>query len=67
MSLGLPDKELRTATASRGCEASAIMFVEAKEGAVKAHNFSSGASVTTIHSKNMVDSGSVVTAKMLAK
>ena len=43
------------------------MFGEAKEGAVEAHNFSSGASVTTIHSKNMVNSGSVATAKMLAK
>jgi hypothetical protein len=67
MSLGLLDKELRTATASRGYKASAIMFGEAKEGAVEAHNFSSSASVTTINSKNMVDSGSVATAKTLAK
>jgi hypothetical protein len=67
MSLGLSDKELRTATASRGYKASAIMFGEAKEGSVKAHNFSSSTSITTIHSKNMVDSGSVATAKTLAK
>jgi hypothetical protein len=51
--LGLSDKEGRTAAASKGNNASAIMFGEAKEGAVEAHNFSSKASVTTIHSKNM--------------
>jgi hypothetical protein len=67
MSLGLLDKELRTAMAGKSYEASAIMFGEAKEGAVEAHNFSSSASVTTIHSKKMGDSGSVTTAKTLAK
>jgi hypothetical protein len=37
--LGLSDKEQKIATASKGYNASAIMFGEAKEGAVKAHNF----------------------------
>ena len=67
MLLGLLDTELRTAMAGRSYKASAIMFGEAKEGAFEAHNFSSSASVTTIHSKNMGDSGSVTTAKTLAK
>jgi hypothetical protein len=66
-SLELSDKERRSAAASRGYEASAIMFREAKEGAVEAHNFSSSVSVTMIHSKNMVNSGSVAMEKTLAK
>ncbi len=65
--LGLLDKECRTATASKGYNASAIMFGEAKEGAVEAHNFSSSASITTIHLKNMSNSRSVAMEKMLAK
>ncbi len=66
-SLELSDKEHRSAMASRGYEASAFMFGEAKEGAVKAHNFSSSAFVTMIHSKNMGNSRSVATEKTLAK
>jgi hypothetical protein len=66
-SLGLLDKECRSAAASRGYKASAIMFGEAKEGAVKTHNFSSRASVTKIHSKNMGNCRSVATKKTLAK
>ncbi len=65
--LGLSDKERRTATASKGYNASAIMFGEAKEGAVKAQNFSFSTSITTIHSKNMSNSRSVATEKTLAK
>ena len=65
--LGLSDKEHKAATASKGYEALAIMFGEAKEGAVKAHNFSSSTSITTLHSKNMSNSRSVTTEKMLAK
>jgi hypothetical protein len=57
MLLGLSDPELRTATAGRSYKTSAIMFGEAKEGAFEAQNFSSSTSVTTIHSKNMGDSG----------
>jgi hypothetical protein len=45
----------------------AIMFGEAKEGAIEAHNISSKAFVTTIHSKNMDDSRTVATERMLAK
>jgi hypothetical protein len=66
-SLGLLDKERRSAAASRGYKASAIMFGEANEGAVEAHNFSSSTSVTMIHSKNMGNHGSVATEKTLAK
>jgi hypothetical protein len=65
--LGLSDKERREATASKGFNASAIMFREANEGTVKAYNFSSSASITTLHSKNVSDSRSVTTEKMLAK
>jgi hypothetical protein len=65
--LGLLDKEQRTAVASKGYDASAIMFSEANEGAVEAHNFSFKASITTIHSKNMDDSRTVATERTLAK
>jgi hypothetical protein len=65
--LGLSEKERRTATASKGHDASEIMFGEAKEGAVEAHNFSSSASITTIHSKNVDDSRSAATQNTLAK
>ena len=61
--LGLSDKEQWTAAGSKDYNALAIMFGEAKEGAVQAHNFSSKASVTTIHSKNMDNSTTVVTEK----
>jgi hypothetical protein len=67
MTLGLSDKERRMAIASKAYNASAIMFGEAKEGAVEVHNFSSSASITTIHSKNVGNSRSVATEKMLAK
>jgi hypothetical protein len=65
--LGLSDKEQRTAATSKGCNASAIMFGEAKEEAVEAHNFPSKASVTTIHSKNMEDSRTVATERILVR
>ena len=65
--LGLSEKERRSAIAGKGHVASKIMFGEAKEGAVKAHNFSSSASITTIHSKNVNDSKSVASQKILAK
>ncbi len=50
-------------------KASAITYRESKEGAVEAHNFSSKASVTTIHLSNerKIDAKSVMTAKTLAK
>jgi hypothetical protein len=69
LTLGLSDKERQVLVAGKAHEASAISFGEVKEGAVLAHNFSSKASVTTIHSSNKRkrDSKSVATAKTLAK
>jgi hypothetical protein len=65
--LGLSERERRSAIAGKGHDASDIMFGEAKEGAVEAHNFSSSMSITTIHSKNVNDSNSVPSQKTLAK
>jgi len=65
--LGLSEKERRSVIAGKGHNAFEIMFGEAKEGAVEAHNFSSSMSITTIHSKNENDSKSVVSQKTLAK
>jgi hypothetical protein len=65
--LGLSEREPRSAIAGKGHDASKIMFGEAKEGAVKAHNFSSSMSITSIHSKNVNDSKSVASQKTLAK
>ncbi len=55
--------------AGKAHEASAITYGEAKEVAVEAHNFSSKASVTTIHlsNKSKRDARKVVSAKTLAK
>jgi hypothetical protein len=65
--LGLSEKEHRSVIAGKGHVASKIMFGEAKEGAVEAHNFSSSASIITIHLKNVNDSKSVASQKTLAK
>jgi hypothetical protein len=65
--LGLSDNERRMAIASKAYVASAIMFGEAKEGAVEVHNFSSSVSIITIHSKNVGNSRSAATEKTLAK
>jgi hypothetical protein len=69
LTLGLSDKERRVLVAGKAHKASAITYGEAKEEAVKAHNFSSKASVTTIHlsNKRKRDAKSVATAKTLAK
>jgi hypothetical protein len=55
--------------AGKAHEASTITYGEAKEGAAEAHNFSSKASVTTIHSSNKRkrDARTVASAKTLAK
>ncbi len=55
--------------AGKAHEASAITYGEAKEGAIEAHNFSSNASLTTIHSSNKrkSDAKSVASSKTLAK
>jgi hypothetical protein len=65
--LGLSERENQSSIAGKGHVASKIMFREAKEGAVEAHNFSSSVSSTTIHSKNVNDSKSVASQKTLAK
>jgi hypothetical protein len=69
LTLGLLDKERQVLVAGKAHEASAIAYGEAKEGAVKDHNFSSKASVTTIHlsNKRKRDAKTVASAKMLAK
>jgi hypothetical protein len=69
LTLGLSDKERRVLVAGKAHKASAITYGEAKEGAVEAHNFSSKASVTTIHlsNKRKRDARTVASAKMLAK
>jgi hypothetical protein len=66
---GLSDKERQVLVAGKAHEASAITYGEAKEGAVKAHNFSSKASVTTLHlsNKRKRDARTVASTKMLAK
>jgi len=65
--LGLSERKHRSDIIGKGHDASEIMFREAKEGAVEAHNFSSSMSITTIHSKNVNGSKSVASQKMLAK
>jgi len=65
--LGLSERERRSAIIGKGHDASEIMFGEAKEGAVEAHNFSSSMSITTIHLKNVNNSKSVASQKTLTK
>jgi hypothetical protein len=67
--LGLSEKERWVLVMDKAHEASDITYGEAKEGAVKPYNFSSKASVTTIHlsNKRKRDTKSFATAKTLAK
>jgi len=65
--LGLSERERRSAIVGKGHDAYKIMFGEAKEGAVEAHTFSSSMSITTLHSKNVNNSKSVASQKTLAK
>jgi hypothetical protein len=69
LTLGLSDKEQRTLVAGKAHEATAITFGKAKEGAVEAHNFSSQASITTIHTHNRKkrDAVLVATSRTLTK
>ncbi len=46
---------------------SAIMFGEAKAGSMKAYNFSSEASITTLHAEKEGGGASVASAKTMAK
>ena len=50
LTLGLSDKE-RWLLVSRGHDAAAITFGEAKEGSIEAHNFSAALSITSLRSK----------------
>ena len=56
LTLGLSDKERRS-LASRGHNAAAITYGEAKEGAIKAHYFSSALSLTSLRSTKKGDKG----------
>ncbi len=69
LTLGLSDKERCAVVAGKAHKASAITYGEAKEGAMEAHNFSTTASITTIHSKNEKkrDAKSVASEKTPAK
>jgi hypothetical protein len=49
LTLGLSDKERRSLV-SRGHDAAAITFGEAKEGSIEAHNFSAALSLTSLRS-----------------
>jgi hypothetical protein len=49
LSLGLSDKEQRNRIAKTSYNNSAITFGDAKAGSMEAYNFSSGASITTLH------------------
>jgi hypothetical protein len=67
MSLGLSDKEQRERMAKSGYNESAISFGEAKVGSMEAYNFSTGASITTVHAEKEGKGTSVASAKTLAK
>jgi hypothetical protein len=54
LTLGLSDKERRS-LASRGHNAAAITYGEAKEGAIEAHNFSAALSITSLRSAKKGD------------
>jgi hypothetical protein len=67
MSLGLSDKEQRERMAKTRYNKSAISFREAKVGSMKAYNFSSGVSITTVHAERKGKGTSVASAKTMAK
>ena len=59
LTLGLSDKERRS-LASRGHNAAAITYGEAKDGAIEAHNFSSALSITSLRSAKKGDKGAAM-------
>jgi hypothetical protein len=67
MSLGLSDKEQRKRTAKTNHNESAITFRDAKAGSMEAYNFSSEASITTLHAEKEGEGVSVASARMIAK
>jgi hypothetical protein len=51
MSLGLSEKEQRKQMSKTNYNESAMSFGEAKAGSIEAYNFSSEASITTLHAE----------------
>ncbi len=67
LALGLSDKEQRNRIAKTSYNDLAITFGDAKAGSMEAYNFSSGASITTLHEEREGEGISVASAKMIAK
>ncbi len=67
MSLGLSDKEQCNRMAKTSYNALAITFGDAKAGSMEAYNFSSEASITTLHEEREGKGVSVASAKTIAK
>jgi hypothetical protein len=67
LSLGLSDKEQRDRIAKTSYNDSAIIFKDTKAGSMEAYNFSSGASITTLHEEREGEGISVASAKRIAK
>jgi hypothetical protein len=67
LSLGLSDKEQRNRIAKTSYNNLAITFGDAKAGSMEAYNFSSGASITTLHKEREGKGISVASAKTIAK
>jgi hypothetical protein len=65
--LGLSDKEQRNRIAKTSYNNLAITFGDAKAGSMEAYNFSSGASITTLHEEREGKGISVASANMIAK
>ncbi len=65
--LGLSDKEQCDRIAKTSYNDLAIMFGDAKAGSMEAYNFSSGASITTLHEEREGKGISVASAKTIAK
>jgi hypothetical protein len=67
MSLGLSEKEQRERMSEANYNESAILFREAKAGSMEAYNFSSEASITTLHAEKEGGGVLVASAKTMAK
>jgi hypothetical protein len=67
MLLGLSDKEQRNRMAKSSYNNSAITFGDAKAGSMEAYNFSSEASITTLHIERESEGVSVALTKTIAK
>jgi hypothetical protein len=67
MSLGLSEKEQRERMSKTNYNESAISFGEAKAGSMEAYNFSSEASIITLHAEKEGGGVLVASAKTMAK